>query len=552
MFKIEEREYQKNIIDELFDSLNSKQKILVQLATGGGKTIIFSIAINKIIKDHKSKVIILCHRDELVQQAIDSLNYFGIICCPITANTKTVSNDFKVYVSMVETLHNRFKKDKNFITGISHVFIDECHIGSFDKIIDIFYDKKIIGFTATPLRNKRRSFFKCEYCGEKSEESKVCCFSEKMEKYSQPVTMSEVYDDIVVGPEIKTLINQGALVDELVFTYNFYDNLEAKGNDEFDENEIAEESIKHDQNVLEEYLDKAKGKKTMIFTASTKQNISLLETFKDFQVRSYDTVNENEYNRKEVVDWFRATEGAILISTGTFTTGFDVKEVECIIVNRPIQSLSLWLQIVGRGARPTNSFYKDTFILIDLGGNVKRLGKWSDPIDWKSIFFKGLKPEKRTKPKLIQCDACGYNFVGFGGEPCEDCGHINIPVVMEKSLGTGRENDFERVLTKTSRVSVIPIPNGRKIAEFVKRTTNSKNDYWRIIIEKYIDLWKYNNVSRTIYFQRAQSGKLEQRIMEYLKMNYGYVNILSEGVPRTYEYLLNKIKKGLEKLYKDT
>ena len=99
----------------------------------------------------------------------------------------------------------------------------------------------------------------------------------------------------------------------------------------------------------EEYLDKAKGKKTMIFTASTKQNISLLETFKDFQVRSYDTVNENEYNREEVVDWFRATEGAILISTGTFTTGFDVKEVECIIVNRPIQSLSLWLQIVGRG-----------------------------------------------------------------------------------------------------------------------------------------------------------------------------------------------------------
>lgn len=539
-------DYQDFIIQEAKHKLNLFDSVLVQSATGSGKTVIMSFFIKDWLKNNTGIVLVSVHREELVEQTSKTLAKLGILNEWITSKSKNQFNS-RVYVGMTQTIWSR-----KINLQVDLMIIDEAHESVHDKTFEFFKNAKRLGFTATPLRNKRCSFFKCEYCGEKSEESKVCCFSEKMEKYSQPVTMSEVYDDIVVGPEIKTLINQGALVDELVFTYNFYDNLEAKGNDEFDENEIAEESIKHDQNVLEEYLDKAKGKKTMIFTASTKQNISLLETFKDFQVRSYDTVNENEYNRKEVVDWFRETEGAILISTGTFTTGFDVKEVECIIVNRPIQSLSLWLQIVGRGARPTNSFYKDTFILIDLGGNVKRLGKWSDPIDWKSIFFKGLKPEKRTKPKLIQCDACGYNFVGFGGEPCEDCGHINIPVVMEKSLGTGRENDFERVLTKTSRVSVIPIPNGRKIAEFVKRTTNSKNDYWRIIIEKYIDLWKYNNVSRTIYFQRAQSGKLEQRIMEYLKMNYGYVNILSEGVPRTYEYLLNKTKKGLEKLYKDT
>lgn len=539
-------DYQDFIIQEAKHKLNLFDSVLVQSATGSGKTVIMSFFIKDWLKNNTGIVLVSVHREELVEQTSKTLAKLGILNEWITSKSKNQFNS-RVYVGMTQTIWSRKINLK-----VDLMIIDESHESVHDKTFDFFKNAKRLGFTATPLRNKRRSFFKCEYCGEKSEESKVCCFSKKMEKYSQPVTMSEVYDDIVVGPEIKTLINQGALVDELVFTYNFYDNLEAKGNDEFDENEIAEESIKHDQNVLEEYLDKAKDKKTMIFTASTKQNISLLETFKDFQVRSYDTVNENEYNRKEVVDWFRATEGAILISTGTFTTGFDVKEVECIIVNRPIQSLSLWLQIVGRGARPTNSFYKDTFILIDLGGNVKRLGKWSDPIDWKSIFFKGFKPEKRTKPKLIQCDACGYIFVGFGGEPCEDCGHINIPVVMEKYLEIGRDNDYERVLTKTSNISVIPIPNGRKIAEFVKRTTNSKNDYWRIIIEKYIDLWKYNNVSRTIYFQRVQSGKLEQRIMEYLKMNYGYVNILSEGVPRTYDYLLNKAKKGLEKLYKDT
>ena len=58
----------------------------------------------------------------------------------------------------------------------------------------------------------------------------------------------------------------------MVFSYDYYSELESKGNDDFDENEIAEESAKHDLDVLAEYEEKVLGKKTMIFTAS-KQNI---------------------------------------------------------------------------------------------------------------------------------------------------------------------------------------------------------------------------------------------------------------------------------------
>jgi len=98
----------------------------------------------------------------------------------------------------------------------------------------------------------------------------------------------------------------------------------------------------------------------------------------------------------------------------------------------------------------------------------------------------------------------------------------------------------------TTALNTIPMPNGRKIAEFVKRTTNSKNDYFKIIIEKYIDLWKLNRVPVTIYESRIKNGTLEPKIMEYLKKNYGYVNMLGEGVPRTYKYLLEKIKEKLK------
>lgn len=536
-------DYQENIIANAQHKLTLFDSVLVQSATGSGKTVIMSFFIKEWLNNNDGIVLVSVHREELVEQTSKTLAKLGILNEWITSKSKNEFNS-RVYVGMTQTIWSRKTNLK-----VDLMIIDEAHEAVHDKTFDFFKNAKRLGFTATPIRNKRRSFFKCEYCGKKSDESSVCCFSEKMDKYSEPITMSEIYDDIVVGPEIKTLISQGALVDELVFTYNYYENLKPKGDDEFDENEIAEESIKHDQNVLDEYLEKAKGKKTMIFTASTKQNVSLLETFKDYPVRSYDTVNENEYNRKEVVDWFRATEGAVLISTGTFTTGFDVKEVECIIVNRPIQSLPLWLQIVGRGARTTDKFYKDTFILIDLGGNVNRLGKWSDPIDWESIFFKGLNPPRRSKPKLIQCDKCGYNFVGFGGDECEDCGHVNKPITYDNVPLGGDDLETERVLMRTSSVSVLPMPNGRKIAEYVKRTTDSKNDYWKIIIDKYVDLWKYNNVSSDIYFQRVENGRLEEKIMDYLRANYGFVNMISGGVPRTYNYLTNKIKLKLSKLY---
>src|SRR5690554_6616734 len=266
-------DYQEDIISHAQHKLTLFDSVLVQSATGSGKTVIMSFFIKEWLNNNDGIVLVSVHREELVEQTSKTLAKLGILNEWITSKSK---NEFssRVYVGMTQTIWSRKINLKVVL-----MIIDEAHEAVHDKTFDFFKNAKRLGFTATPIRNKRRSFFKCEYCGKKSDESSLCCYYEKMDKYSEPITMSESHDAIVVGPEIKTLISQGALVDELVFTYNYYENLKPKGDDEFDENEIAEESIKHDQNVLEEYLEKAKGKKTMIFTASTKQNVSLLETF---------------------------------------------------------------------------------------------------------------------------------------------------------------------------------------------------------------------------------------------------------------------------------
>lgn len=95
------------------------------------------------------------------------------------------------------------------------------------------------------------------------------------------------------------------------------------------------------------------------------------------------------------------------------TEGTDIPEIECIVLARPTKSLGLHLQMIGRGARPNKG--KDSFVVIDHGGNVNRLGYYEDEIEWlltkKEVGFK--KKEVRKKEKKIRtCEECHAQFTG--------------------------------------------------------------------------------------------------------------------------------------------
>lgn len=534
--------YQEDMITSIFDKLSTFNSVLCQSATGSGKTVIMSEFIRRWLEKNDGIVLISVHRDELVDQTSDTLAGLGILNERITAKSKNMFLA-RVFVGMTQTIWAR----KINLEIALHI-VDEAHEQVHLKTFELFPSCKRVAFTATPVINKRVTVYKCPYC-EKEHETRVeCCYNEKVDKWSMPVTMSQQYESFIKGVPIKTLIDEGHLVDEFIYSYDYYKDLEAKENDDYDENEIAAESAKHDLDVLVEYEEKLLGKKTMIFTASTKQNLSLVSVFseKGYDIKSYDSVNNDVSERKKIVNWYKGNQSAILVSTGTFTTGFDDKEVEAIIINRPTKSLSLWHQIVGRGGRVSNKIYKPFFTVIDLGGNVERLGKWSDEVDWENIFYNGVSPAKKKKEILIQCERCAFNWIGNMSDNCPECDHKNTPPTV---IRNSQKEEVSVSGKKTQAISVVPIPNGKKIAEFVKRTTDSKNDYFKILIDRYVDLWKLNRVEPEIYHKRVKTGYLDQRIMEYLQKNYGYVNKLSNGVPRTYNYLANKIKDKLKACY---
>ena len=202
------RNYQEKAVNEVAIKLASGvRKVVLQIATGAGKTVMFSAIANRYTTKSPKSVLILVHRKELLVQTRRTLyNAFGIAAQAIEAGMRTVPTA-KVYVAMVESVARRIPKN------IGLVIIDEAHIAAFNKIHDYFPEQFIIGFTATPKSASKKH------------------------------PMKDFYQDIVCGIDIPELIEQKNLCQNITFSPKDVvdrSGLAMKGGD-FDEAKMSSE-----------------------------------------------------------------------------------------------------------------------------------------------------------------------------------------------------------------------------------------------------------------------------------------------------------------------
>ena len=544
---IQLRPYQEEFVNDILYKINKVNKVMCALSTGGGKTYCFSFIVDYLIKRNK-RILILVHKEELVTQTVKSLAKFSVISESITSRVKKPKHFANAYVAMERTAFNRLNKNPDFFRDVDYVIADEAHILSFGKVFDKFDKAKILGFTGTPVHQKRVTFFKCETCRNEYQENTECCGSETME-WSRPFAFSQIYDNIVVGSDVNELIELGNLVKEIPIVKKSVnlDKLKTDASGEFTEKSQAA-TFEHPQSIdalVDDYMKLCKGKKTMIFTPSTKINPLINDKLIALGISSkmYDSVN-NEENRKELVKWFEDEKEGVLINSNVFTTGFDVTDVECIIMYRATTSLSLFIQIVGRGARSTKKIYKDSFLLIDYGENIDRHGLWSDPTrDWEHIFKNGIG---ETKPKKETIEAVDY---------CENCGALipkSVPICPECSAKIVAKKKKEVTPDGYKLVPVIdlPPPNGDKIVAYAKKNNEGTAFAFRIMMNQICDLFRFYGVEKELYEATLANGKLDLRINEMVRKCY-FVIIRSglKGANRTLNAITEKTKEKISKLY---
>lgn len=386
------RPYQKELLEGITEKLKTVDSLCVQLSTGGGKTVIFT----ELVSQLNDKTLILVDNIDLVNQTVETFKKQGIdVGCVLAGNKKIPEN--KVIVAMVKSLWNRRKKIPQF----QYCVIDECHLWEGNKLFEFLPNCKRIGFTATPVRLKR---YKID------------------EEYSQVETMSQWYEDIICGKPINWLMDNGYLTHEKNEYIDFdYSGLKTDSSGEFTASSMKEvfQSSDYKSALKHTFKKICEGKKTMIFTSSTETNAIYAELLKEYNVRTYDSVNNQANEREGIVEWFRNTPNAVLINTGCFTKGFDVCDVEVILMARATKSLALWIQIAGRGARRTSKIEKPHFTLIDGGNNDKEHGSFSFDRDWSKIFSDTQR--KSFLKEYHECEMCGFNFEKKE-KVCPECG----------------------------------------------------------------------------------------------------------------------------------
>ncbi len=356
-------DYQKRALHRIFDSIAEKKepfRLLFQLPTGGGKTVIFSEIARRYVLETGKKVMILTHRIELSAQTSRMLDVFTVKNKVITSEVKDLKDqdDFDCFVAMVETLNNRLNDEDIELKNIGLVIIDEAHYNSFGKLLKFFDKSILLGVTATPLSSNVN------------------------------LPMKENYDELIVGESIQSLVDMNYLAKAKTYSYDLNLsslNIGINGDYTVRSSEELYSDYAMQNRLLASYQDNCLGKKTLIFNNGIKTSQHVYNTFQNagYEIRHLDNKN-TAAERKNILKWFKETPDAILTSVGILTTGFDEPTVESIILNRATRSLTLYFQMIGRGSRVLGN--KRDFTVIDLGNNVARFGLWEAFINWNHIF----------------------------------------------------------------------------------------------------------------------------------------------------------------------
>jgi superfamily II DNA or RNA helicase len=525
------RKYQKEVVNKVIQHLEINQRCCVSLATGGGKTVIFSELVNLL----RGRTLICVHREELVHQTSNTLSKEHDLLLP---KVKQLSKD--ICVAMVQTLHNRIKKGEVDVNSFDNIIIDEAHRGEFMKILDLFTGQ-VIGLTATPNYEKSKLFYKCLKCGDEQEKSGKCC-NRKLKKYRENVPLAEYYHTLIEGIGINELIEKGFLVQDENFvlpvdTSRLVYDPKTKG---YTEESIglvfgSDDAI---QNTLKTYQQLAANKKTMIFNPNTLVNKKLYEAMlkRGLNVKMYDSNNKNE-NRKELIQWFKNTPNAILLNVQVFTTGFDCDDVEVIFLNKKTKSLNLFLQMVGRGGRITENIFKPKFRVIDMGNNNEDFGKWSDKREWNGMFYdKETKEVGAAQPAAVRtCHEC-ESIVAANSLKCEICG-------VERAFLTGGITGMPERQGKPQK------PNIEKIIDYCLRSKLDVLQARKIVYNSIAEMFEYTPYE--VFNSSKANGELFYKTNEFIKPYYFAIqkSSLEGNRSRTINSFTNETIKQIERRY---
>lgn len=377
MFKL--RDYQQETIDKVYQSIKSGHRsIMVQSPPRTGKTVLMAdIARRATAKGNR--VLFMVHRQEIVQQVVKTFRADGV--------------DMNLAkIGMVQTI-TRHVDD---LDPPQIIFVDEAHHAlarTYQRVLEAFPKAYKLLFTATPYRLNGAGF-------------------------------TDIADDLITGNQVGWLIDHNFLAPVDYYAPSQIDasKLRTKRTGEYSEDSIKEAmKPKIYGNAVKHYLKLAAGKQAIAYTYNVDSAIRLAQAFNSQGITARAVAGSTpKEERRKIIEDYRAGKIKIVTNAELFTEGLDLPNVDCVIMLRPTQSLSLYLQFAMRSMNPREG---KTAIIIDHVGNVERFGLPTDDREWT---LEGREKGKTsssgaTIKSVTVCQTCFASFYRTGGT-CPYCG----------------------------------------------------------------------------------------------------------------------------------
>jgi type I restriction enzyme R subunit len=441
------RYYQVNAVNAAIEAIaKGRNRVLLVMATGTGKTYTAFQIIWRLWKAGRAKrVLYLADRNVLIDQTmVNDFRPFGGTMAKLSTRSKTIERDDGTSIDLSTAIDTRRRIDTAYeiylglyqaITGPEErqkiyrefsreffdlIVIDECHRGSaaedsaWREILDYFSEATQIGMTATPKETKYIS--NIEYFGEP-----VYSYSLKQgirDGFLAPYKVVKVHIDRDVEgyrPELGQLDREGEEVEDRI--YNAKD---------FDRTLVLDDRTKLVARKVSEFLKESgdRFQKTIVFCvdqehasrmrqALINENADLVAENHRYVMRITGGDTEGQAELGNFID--PESKYPVLVTTSRLlSTGVDVQTCRVIALDREVNSMTEFKQIVGRGTRVHEDTHKFYFTLIDFRGATTHFADPAFDGEPVQVYEPGeydpiVPPDEQQQPEL---DDDGAPYVG--------------------------------------------------------------------------------------------------------------------------------------------
>ncbi|MBR2048305.1 MAG: DEAD/DEAH box helicase [Oscillospiraceae bacterium] len=341
---MELRPYQSEAISAIEEQWESgTNRTLLVLPTGCGKTIVFCKLTERLV-GKGSRVLIMAHRGELLDQAADKLyKSTGLRSAVEKADSSCLGSWFRVVVGSVQTLMREKRLAQFDPDYFDAIIVDEAHhclSDSYQRVLNHFDGAKVLGVTATPDRGDMRN-------------------------------LGQYFESLAYEYSLPRAIREGYLSPIKALTIPLKLDLSAVGiqSGDFKAGDLGNALDPYLESIADEMLIHCADRKTVVFLplVATSQKFRDILNAKGFRAAE---VNGGSEDRAEVLADFDAGKYNVLCNSMLLTEGWDCPSVDCVVVLRPTKVRSLYCQMVGRGTRLAEG--KDHLLLLDFLWHTER------------------------------------------------------------------------------------------------------------------------------------------------------------------------------------